>query len=248
MCDTAFILQADGREHASDVRFVSSSPHDPSAIFTASRDQTAKWSTVPTSGDTVEDGLTFVGHTAFVNYVLFHPNIELLDDEPCVITGSNDEHVVLWNTESSAVEAVLDGHKSGACCGTIMRFTHGSVDTEVEDALAGDIISGDWGGTVLIFDHKSGRPKRLYDKHATAIRGVAQLTNTSTVVSGSGDKTIHAWDALTGRTIQIFFWPPGCCAVHLCGGQYPICVGRKRLHGSIVEHRHRALSSSIRRP
>ncbi|KAG5478085.1 hypothetical protein LSCM4_05484 [Leishmania orientalis] len=204
MCDTAFILQADGREHASDVRFVSSSPHDPSAIFTASRDQTAKWSTVPTSGDTVEDGLTFVGHTAFVNYVLFHPNIELLDDEPCVITGSNDEHVVLWNTESSAVEAVLDGHKSGACCGTIMRFTHGSVDTEVEDALAGDIISGDWGGTVLIFDHKSGRPKRLYDKHATAIRGVAQLTNTSTVVSGSGDKTIHAWDALTGRTIQIF--------------------------------------------
>ncbi|KAG5477847.1 hypothetical protein LSCM1_05149 [Leishmania martiniquensis] len=204
MCDTAFILEADGREHASDVRFVSSSPCDPSSIFTASRDNTAKWSTVPTSGDTVEDGLTFAGHTAFVNYVLFHSDIELLDHEPCVVTGSNDKHVALWNTESAAVEAVLDGHSSGACCGTVMRFIHGSVDTEVEEALSGDIISGDWGGTVLIFDHKSGRPKRLYEKHATAIRGVAQLTNTSTVVSGSGDKTIHAWDALTGETIQIF--------------------------------------------
>ncbi|CAG9574664.1 conserved hypothetical protein [Leishmania major strain Friedlin] len=204
MCDEAFILQADGRAHTSDVRFVSSSPHDPLAVFTASRDNTAKLSTVPTSGDTIEDGLTFVGHTAFVNYVLFHPGIELLDHESCVVTGSNDKHVALWNAESSAVEAVLDGHNSGACCGAIMHFTPGSVDTEVEDALAGDIISGDWGGMILIFDHKSGQPKQLYEKHATAIRGVAQLTNTSTVVSGSGDKTIHAWDAVTGRTIQIF--------------------------------------------
>ncbi|KAI5688241.1 WD domain [Leishmania braziliensis] len=204
MCDEAFILQADGREHISDVRFVSSLPHDPSAVLTASRDNTAKLSTIPTSGDTVVGGLTFIGHTAFVNYVLFHPGMELLDHEACIVTGSNDKHVALWNAASSAVEAVLDGHNSGTCCGAIMYFTPGSVNTEVEDALAGDIISGDWSGTVLIFDHKSGRPKQLYNKHSTAIRGVAQLTNTSAVVTGSGDKMIHAWDALTGKTIQIF--------------------------------------------
>ncbi|KAG5503532.1 hypothetical protein JKF63_05672 [Porcisia hertigi] len=204
MGDEAFILQADGRVHTSDVRFVSASSHNPGTVFTASRDNTAKSFTIPISGDTMEDGLTFVGHTAFVNFALFHPDVEFLDHEPCIITGSNDTHVVLWNAESSAVEAVLDGHNSGVCCGAIMHFAPGSVDTEVENALSGDIISGDWGGSVLVFDNKSGRPKQLYDGHTTAIRGVAQLTNTSTVVSASGDKTIHAWDALTGKTIQVF--------------------------------------------
>ncbi|GET89039.1 hypothetical protein, conserved [Leishmania tarentolae] len=204
MCDEAFILQADGRTHVSDVRFVTSLPYDASTVLTASRDNTAKLSTIPTSGDTVEDRLTFIGHTAFVNYVLFHPAMELLDRETCIVTGSNDKHVVLWSAETSAVEAVLDGHNNGACCGAIMQFTPGSVDAEIEDAIAGDIVSGDWGGMILVFDHKTGQPKQVYDKHATAIRGVAQLTNTSTVVSGSGDKTIHAWDALTGKTIKIF--------------------------------------------
>ncbi|KAK7197048.1 WD domain, G-beta repeat/PFU (PLAA family ubiquitin binding) [Novymonas esmeraldas] len=204
MSDDAFILQADGREHISDVRSVSSTPLNPSLVLTASRDNTAKLSIIPTSGDTVEESRTFIGHSAFVNYVLLHPGIELLNNESCVVTGSNDKHVVLWGVESSTVEAVLDGHSNGACCGAVMCFAPGSVAADVDAALGGDIISGDWAGVVIIFDHKSGRPKQLYDKHATAIRGVAQLTNTSTVISGSGDKTIHAWDALTGRTIQIF--------------------------------------------
>jgi phospholipase A-2-activating protein len=202
--EEAFILQADGCTHTSDVRFVSTPTQNYNTIFSASRDNTAKWITVPEAGDTLTDNLTFIGHTAFVNFVLFHPNIELLENEPCIVTGSNDHHLALWNPQTSAVEAVLDGHNSGICCGAIMSFTPDSVTADVQDALAGDIVSGDWGGMVIIFDHKSGRPKQLYEKHATAIRGVAQLTNTTTIVSCSGDKTIHAWDATTGTTIQVF--------------------------------------------
>ncbi|KPA79292.1 hypothetical protein ABB37_05757 [Leptomonas pyrrhocoris] len=202
--EEVFILQADGLTHTSDVRFVSSPVQDSSAVFSASRDNTSKWITIPEAGDGLEDNLTFIGHTAFVNFALFHTSMELLDNEPCVVTGSNDHHLVLWNAQTAVVEAVLDGHSSGACCGVIMSFTSDDVSAEVRDSLVNDIVSGDWGGMVIIFDHKSGRPKQLYDKHATAIRGVAQLTNTSTIVSCSGDKTIHAWDATTGSTIQVF--------------------------------------------
>lgn len=202
--EESFILQADGGTHTSDVRFVSTCEHDSSSLFSASRDNTAKWITIPEAGDSLQDNLTFIGHTAFVNFALFHPGIELLDGEPCLVTGSNDNHLALWNMQTSAVEAVLDGHSSGVCCGVVMTFTSSSASADVRDSLAGDIVSGDWGGMVIVFDHKSGRPKQVYDKHATAIRGVAQLTNTSKIVSCSGDKTIHAWDATTGATIQIF--------------------------------------------
>lgn len=202
--EEAFILQADGCTHTSDVRYVSVSAQDCSAVFSASRDNTAKWITIPEAGDALHDNLTLIGHTAFVNFVLFHPCIELLDNEPCIVTGSNDHHLVLWNTQTAAVEAVLDGHSSGTCCGAVLSFTTDEASADMRESLAGDIVSGDWGGVVIIFDHKSGRPKQLYEKHGTAVRGVAQLTNTATVLSCSGDKTIHAWDATTGKTIQIF--------------------------------------------
>ncbi|KPI84322.1 hypothetical protein ABL78_6628 [Leptomonas seymouri] len=159
---------------------------------------------IPEAGDSLQDNLTLIGHTAFVNFVLLHPCMELLDNEPCIVTGSNDHHLVLWNAQTASVEAVLDVHNSGACCGALIHFSSDYVSADVRDSLAGDIVSGDWGGMVVIFDHKSGRPKQLYDKHKTAIRGVAQLADSSTIVSCSGDKTIHAWDALTGSTLQIF--------------------------------------------
>lgn len=202
--EEAFILEADGCTHTSDVRFVSTAAQQGSTVFTASRDNTAKWITIPEASDVLEDNLTFIGHTAFVNFALFHPSMELLDNEPCIVTGSNDNHVVLWNVQTATVEAILDGHSSGVCCGSVMSFSSDDVSATVRDSLIGDIVSGDWGGMIIVFDHKSGRPKQLYDKHATAIRGVAQLANTSTIVSCSGDKTIHAWDAITGATIQIF--------------------------------------------
>lgn len=206
MSEDPYILQADGRGHLSDVRYVSPCIGDPSTVFTASRDNTAKRWSIPFSGDEMKDALTFVGHRGFVNFVLYHPGIPLLDGEPCVVTGSNDQHIVLWNPETSAVEALLDGHNQGVCCGAIMQFNEeGVISAEIRDALNGDIVSGDWGGLCIVFDHVSGRPKQLYDKHTTAIRGVAQLTNTSQVVSCSGDKTIHLWDAMTGNTLQIFY-------------------------------------------
>ncbi|RNF21813.1 uncharacterized protein Tco025E_03217 [Trypanosoma conorhini] len=187
--DVYFVLRAEGCVHSSDVRHVSSSD---GLLLTASRDHTAMILPDQPSSDTIEPGIVLAGHTEFVNFALFHPSMTLLDGEPCIVTGSNDKHVALWNPATAALEAVLDGHAHGVCCGAVV----------LPDC--GDIVTGDWGGVCVVFDCATGGVKQSYTGHKTAVRAVAQLPGTRTVVTASGDKTIHHWDLATGATLAVF--------------------------------------------
>ncbi|EKG07561.1 hypothetical protein TCSYLVIO_001314 [Trypanosoma cruzi] len=192
MTDTGevhFVLRAEGCIHSSDVRHVSCSS---GVLLTASRDNTAMILPEQPPNDTITSGLVLVGHTEFVNFVTFHPFMALLDGESCIVTGSNDKHVALWNPVTTALEAVLDGHAHGVCCGVVMLPN------------SGDIVTGDWGGMCIVFDNTTGGVKQNYTGHKTAVRAVAQLPGTSSVVSASGDKTIHQWDVETGATLSVF--------------------------------------------
>ncbi|RNF09920.1 hypothetical protein TraAM80_01972 [Trypanosoma rangeli] len=184
-----FVLRSEGHIHSSDVRHVSSSS---GVLLTASRDHTAMVLPDHPCSDTIPPGLVLAGHTAFVNFVIFHPSMTLLDGEACIVTGSNDKHVALWNPVTAALEAVLDGHAHGVCCGVVM-----SPD-------CGDIVTGDWGGVCVVFDCATGGIKQSYTEHKTAVRAVAQLPGTSTILTASGDKTIHHWDMVTGATLAVF--------------------------------------------
>ncbi|ESL07248.1 hypothetical protein TRSC58_05067 [Trypanosoma rangeli SC58] len=187
--DAYFVLRAEGCVHSSDVRHVSSSS---GLLLTASRDHTALIIPGQPCSDTIQPGLVLAGHTAFVNFVIFHPSMTLLDGEACIVTGSNDKHVALWNPVTAALEAVLDGHTHGVCCGVVVTPD------------CGDIVTGDWGGACVVFDCATGGIKQSYTEHKTAVRAVAQLPGTSTVLTVSGDKTIHHWDVVTGATLAVF--------------------------------------------
>lgn len=171
--------------HQSDVRGVAFSP-DGRDLFTASRDLTAaRWS-VPDEGpkDDLAQALVFAGHEGFVNFVLYHPSIPFLDNEPGIVTGSNDKHIIIWNPETSFVEAVLDGHGGVVRCGTILAN--------------GDIVSGSWDKTCVVWDSKSGRPRAIFTKHENSVLGVAALNARHEVLSCSGDRTIRRWSAIDG--------------------------------------------------
>lgn len=204
-----YVLRANGQPHRADIRGVSFCTDD-NTILTASRDHTACMSAIPPLGDDrLESQKVFAGHEAFVNVALAHPGISVLDGEPSIVTVSNDNHVALWNKETATLEAVLDGHAQGVCCATIIGdhpavSPDGNCDASTPQSWSGDLLTGDWAGTCIIFDQLTGRPKQVYSKHSVAIRGVAHLPNTLTVVSGSGDKTVHVWNIVTGATCQIF--------------------------------------------
>lgn len=196
-----YILRADGRVHDTDVRFVSTTPDG--HFLTGARDNTAQILPIPEDSDAIERGRLYVGHEAFVNVALYHPGLAALDGAPCLVTGSNDHHVALWHVESASVAAVLDGHAQGVCCAAILTNVKPRDAASTTLSWEGDILTGDWGGACLVFDHATGRVKQAYTQHATAIRGVEQLPGTSLVVSGSGDKTAHVWDVCTGITFAV---------------------------------------------
>lgn len=193
-----YALRAEGKIHSEDTRYVSCSNN--SDILSASRDSTACVSSLTDRSDDVTPARVFIGHQAFVNFVLYHAAFPLLGDNECFISGSNDNHVVVWDANTGTLEAVLDGHSKGVACGTLLWNVPLNGETPSYD---GDILTGDWAGTCIIFDCVSGKAKQVYDKHGVAIRGVVQLPQTALIVSGSGDKTAHVWNALSGETVQI---------------------------------------------
>lgn len=196
MSTPVYVLSADDRLHKNDVRCVKWFGQ---SIYSASRDATAAVHCPPMSsivdscaGD-LAPGWIFQGHQAFVNFVMVHPSLPLLDGETAVITGSNDKHVIIWSVETGAMEAVLDAHSEGVRCGIVPRL----------GGVSKDFVTGGWDKLCVVWDGVSAKAKQVFDGHKSSVLCVAQLTE-SVMLSSSGDKTVLAWDIHTAHTIHMF--------------------------------------------
>lgn len=195
--NVSYALRAGTKVHTSDTKFVAS--HSDSMIMSASRDQTCCVSLLSDTDELLVEK-SLIGHRAFVNFILYHPKLPLLQNKDCFISGSNDNHIIIWSVSSCSIEAVLDGHSNGVSCGTILENIPSSLNA---GKCNGDIVTGDWSGMCIVFDGSSGKAKQTYTKHSVAIRSITQLPGTELIVSGSGDKTAHVWNSLSGETVQI---------------------------------------------
>ncbi|CUG31976.1 WD40 repeat-containing protein, putative, partial [Bodo saltans] len=193
-----YILSADALLHQNDAKHIAWGDQD--VLYSASRDQTVKSVSVPSvdaaiasdgDGGAMHEQLTFSGHQAFVNFVMVHPSLPLLDGEPAVITGSNDKHVVVWNAFHGGVEAVLDAHSEGVRCGTLLPHT-------------ADFITGGWDKVCVVWDGTSAKPKQVFTGHESSVLSLAVLRQGQIVVSSSGDKTVMAWDVNTAKSLHVF--------------------------------------------
>jgi phospholipase A-2-activating protein len=193
-----YLLSADAQLHHNDAKCVTWGDED--VLYSASRDQTTKSVSVPSvasatqsdgNGGDMQEQLTFAGHQAFVNFVMVHPSLPLLDGEPAVITGSNDKHVVVWSAFTGGVEAVLDAHSEGVRCGTLLPHT-------------ADFVTGGWDKVCVVWDGASAKPKQVFTGHESSVLSLAVLRSGQIVVSSSGDKTVIAWDVNTAKTLNVF--------------------------------------------
>lgn len=192
---SVYVLSADIQAHQNDVKCVSW--YDAEVLYSASRDQSVRSIAVPPvtaqsgGGGELLQQLSFTGHQAFVNFVMIHPSLPLLDGEPAVISGSNDKHVVVWNVYHGGVEAVLDAHSEGVRCGTLLPHT-------------ADFITGGWDKVCVVWDGTSAKPKQVFMGHESSVLALGVLHHGRTAISSSGDKTIIAWDVDTAATIHVF--------------------------------------------
>lgn len=188
MSSEPFLYAGGIDRHSSDARSVAVSPI---GFLSASRDLTA----CVTGGigtPHVQLGPTLRGHQAFVNFVLYHPGLPLLDNEPVLITGSNDKHIIVWNAATGDMEAVLDAHSEGVRCGVLHQPSL-------------ELVTGGWDGCSVVWDMVTGRPKQVSNNaHKTSVLCLAQLPGTNLMISGSGDKTLAVWDVESTVIVNTF--------------------------------------------
>lgn len=191
-----YVLSCDDGKHTGDVKTVAVDPSG-SLVITASRDRTARVLQVgiaeaeEDSAPVLKSVATLFGHEQFVNFALYHPFVPFLDGEACIVTGSNDKHIVFWNVSTGAMEAVLDAHSDGVRSGTVLT-------------PSGDLVTTGWDGTALVWDIASGRLKSAFTGHTTSVLCCVQVDHTKNfVTTGSGDKTLITWDADSTQAITV---------------------------------------------
>ncbi|KAG6816427.1 hypothetical protein H0H93_008081 [Arthromyces matolae] len=123
------------------------------------------------------------GHTDGVTSVAFS------SDGSCIVSGSYDRSVRVWDTSTGQELEVLEGHTDGV--------------TSV--ALSSDgsrIVSGSVDKSVRVWDASTGQELKVLEGHMHFVNSVAFTRDGNHIVSGSVDKSVRVWDTLTGQELK----------------------------------------------
>jgi WD40 repeat protein len=180
-------------------------------VVSGSSDKTVRiWDA---TGREEKDGClrVFKGHSKWVNSVaiLNDPKKQLCNSGLCVVSGSDDDTVRIWDATGSEEKdgclRVFEGHSSSIMSVAILN------DPKKQLCKSGlCVVSGSDDKTLRIWDATGSEGRggclRVFQGHLHWVRSVAILNDPKKqlcksglcVVSGSDDNTVRIWDA-TGR-------------------------------------------------
>jgi WD40 repeat protein len=124
------------------------------------------------------------GHISPVNSVVFSP------DGTLIASGSWDNTVRIWDTQTGGQLAMLEDHTS-------------AVWSVVFSPDGTRIALGSEDKTVRIWDTHTGRQLALLEDHAEAVRSVVFSPDGTRIASGSYDNTVRIWDTQTGGQLAL---------------------------------------------
>jgi len=123
------------------------------------------------------------GHSSRITAAVFGP------DGRWVASGSADNTIRLWDTQSGRELRVLVGHKN---------WIKSLALTRNGDVLA----SGSNDHTIKLWNVASGREIATLAGHRSPVEVLAFSHDDRWLASGSGDATIRIWEVATGREVQ----------------------------------------------
>jgi WD40 repeat protein len=165
-------------------------------------------------------------HGSKVNAVTVPP------DGKCIVSGSDDNTIRIWDLETGAQLRVIKGHINGVNAITVTpdrtRIISGSSDNtirvwgwETESqlmAIEGHkssvnaitvtpngkcIVSGSKDSTIRIWDLENGAPiGKPLQGHEGSVNAITVTPDGKIIVSGSDDNTIRIWDLETGLQLR----------------------------------------------
>ncbi|NEO48805.1 MAG: hypothetical protein F6K55_33815, partial [Moorea sp. SIO4A3] len=140
-------------------------------------------SSLLTALDKVQERNRLQGHTDKVYGIAFSP------DGKQIISGSSDNTVRLWDTETGLPLHTLEGH----------------TDKVNDIAFSRDgkqILSGSGDNTVRLWDTETGQTLHTFVGHTDIVNDIAFSPDGKQILSGSSDNTVRLWDTETGQTLH----------------------------------------------
>jgi WD40 repeat protein len=181
-----------------------STPSPADLPFVIGRHSTSRHSALGLETERID---LFSGHYGWVLSVAWSP------DGTHLASGSADETVRIWDTDTGECTAILTGHNSWAR--SVAWSPHGT-----------HLASGGHDKTVRIWDTHTGECTATLTGHNDRVQSVAWSPHGTHLASGSHDETVRIWDTHTGECtatltghndrVQSVAWSPD--GTHLASG------------------------------
>ncbi|KIM40859.1 hypothetical protein M413DRAFT_72500 [Hebeloma cylindrosporum] len=117
-------------------------------------------------------------------------SVAFSSDGTCIISGSWDNSVRIWDASSGDELKVLNGHTKVV---TSVAFSSDSTH----------IVSGSWDKSLRVWDATSGAELKVLNGHTNYITSIALSANGTHIASGSWDKSVRVWNALSGDEMKV---------------------------------------------
>ena len=126
---------------------------------------------------------TLEGHTSLVFAVSLTP------DGKQVVSGSGDNTLRVWDTETGRCLSILKGHTA------LVSSVSLTPDSQ-------RVVTGSWDNTLRIWDFKTGQCLNIMKGHTDKINSINLTPDGHLIVSGSDDATLRIWDNRTGQCLR----------------------------------------------
>ena len=157
------------------------SPHEPTALMSASDDRTVRLWDLPSQ----ESTCSFVGHQDYVRSGAFMPG----QASSLLVSGSYDQTVKLWDPRTPA--------------NAVMTFKHAAPIESVLPMPSGTTILAASDNQISVLDLVAARPLQMLKNHQKTVTSLCLASNNSRLVSGALDGHLKvfettAWNVVAG--------------------------------------------------